>query len=71
MGTACQREWSRARSGPEVGQEGRSREREGGGVVAGVGWESAQPEGEKGFSLFSPKFLFLFLYPFSFEQLIN
>jgi hypothetical protein len=51
VGSACQREWSRARSGPEVGREGRSREREGG-VVAGVGWESAQPGGEKGFSFF-------------------
>jgi hypothetical protein len=62
VGTACQREWSRARRGPEVGREGKSRKREGG-VAAGVGWESAQPGGGKGFSFFF-QFLFLFLYPF-------
>jgi hypothetical protein len=60
VGTACQREWSRARSRPEVGREGRSHEREGGGVVAGVGWESAQSGGEKAFSFFFPNFYFYF-----------
>jgi hypothetical protein len=69
VGTACQREWSRARSGPEVGREGRSREREGG-EWSRV-WAGNRPsQGERRVSLFS-KFLFLFLYPFSFEQLIN
>jgi hypothetical protein len=52
VGTACQRERSRARSGPEVGRGG-SREREGG---SGRRLESSQPGGEKGFS----PFLFLF-----------
>jgi hypothetical protein len=49
----------------EWAERGRSREREGG-VAAGVGRESAQPWGEKGFSffIFIFQFLFLFLYPF-------
>jgi hypothetical protein len=52
-----------------VGREGRSREREGG-EWSRV-WAGNRPsQGERRVSLFS-KFLFLFLYPFSFEQLIN
>jgi hypothetical protein len=61
---ACQREWSRARSGPEVGREGgKSRARRGEWVRVWAGNRPSQGEGKVS-PFFIFQFLFLFLYPF-------
>jgi hypothetical protein len=62
VGTACQRERSRTRSGPEVGRGGEKSRARGGGEWSRAGIGPARVE--KGFSFFIFQFLFLFLYPF-------